>query len=762
MSELASYLPIDRRYALAQGVALGEESQGAALFADIVGFVPLTDALVQAYGARRGVEVLIAYLNHMYDVLVEELHRYGGSVIDFVGDAITCWFHDQPIGPYRPHTVAALRAAAAALAMQRALAALPALDLPHDEQARAPLHIAIKISIASGRARRMSVGDPAHHVLDTLAGATMARMAAGERLARPGEVLLDAETVRQAGERLLIDEWRTPKDGAVRFGRLAQLAPLAECRWPPLAIAALTPAHIRPWLHPTIYERLTQGQNELLTELRPAVALFLRFTDLAYDSDPQAQQKLDAFIRWVQQVLARREGVLLQLTIGDKGSFVYIVFGAPVAHEDDAQRAVLAALELVDLPAALAALGPIRVGISSGTMRTGIYGSHNRRTYGVLGDEVNLAIRLMQHAAPGQVLVSARVQQACGRSIDWQPLDPITVKGKRTPVPVAIAIRANDTVVNRLQEPVYRYPLVGRADELAALKRRFEEARDGKGQILGISGAAGMGKSRLVDEVLRHGRAYGVTYLLGQGAAYRSGSALLIWQSIWRALFAIDDAAAPEEQQGHLAAWLAAVDPQLVQRLPLLSAVLDLPIADNSLTRSLDPQLAAASREALLLDCLRAFVRSQAHLPLVVVLEDLHWIDSASFDLLLAVSRAIAELPVLLLLTYRPALAAEQNPARLDDTTVTFTPCSSRNLTTVSGPNWCRCSLVPCRRPCSTGCVSAQTATLFMGKRSGITSATRASICIGPMRSTALNCRRACTAGSSAVSTGWPPNSKRS
>src|SRR5688572_31163310 len=86
------------------------------------------------------------------------------------------------------------------------------------------------------------------------------------------------------------------------------------------------------WLHPAVFEKVRAGKSDLLSELRPAVALFLKFSGLNYDTDPDAAARLDAFVRWVDDVIARYDGALSQLIVGDKGSYLYIVFGAPIAH----------------------------------------------------------------------------------------------------------------------------------------------------------------------------------------------------------------------------------------------------------------------------------------------------------------------------------------------------------------------------------------------------------------------------------------------
>jgi len=199
---------------------------------------------------------------------------------------------------------------------------------------------------------------------------------------------------------------------------------------------SLTDAQTQPWLLPPVYERLKAGQGRYLAELRATVALFLRFGGLDYDHDDAAGAKLDDYIRWVQRTLARYEGYLIQVTTGDKGSYLYAAFGAPLAHGDDAARAVAASLELQSPPASLDYIGGVQIGLTLGRMRVGPYGSRARRTYGVLGSEVNMAARLMSVARPGQTLISKEVAEAAGRSYRFNSLGEVQVKGRQDPIPV--------------------------------------------------------------------------------------------------------------------------------------------------------------------------------------------------------------------------------------------------------------------------------------------------------------------------------------
>src|SRR5215217_1681793 len=193
MESLYAYIPTDRRYALAQGSALPDRTTGAALFADISGFTPLTEALVLALGPQRGAEELTGWLNKIYDALVGQIESYRGSVISFSGDAMTCWFEDGAQEYITPpaRSLSALRATACALAIQQTMQQFAQADIP----GAGIVSLAIKVVVTVGSARRFLIGDPTIQLVDTLAGETLYRLATGEHHAERGEVLLDRAAV---------------------------------------------------------------------------------------------------------------------------------------------------------------------------------------------------------------------------------------------------------------------------------------------------------------------------------------------------------------------------------------------------------------------------------------------------------------------------------------------------------------------------------------------------------------------------------------
>jgi len=628
-----AYIARDRRWALATRQEMPDRVVGAALFADISGFTPLTEALAQELGPQRGAEELTANLGRVFHAVIQELDRRGGDVIYFSGDAITCWL-DEDDG---------LRATAAALAMQDAMARVGQITTPGGTS----VQLALKVAVAVGKARRFVVGDPEIQLIDVLAGALIDDLADAEHHAEKGEVVLDASALDALGDRVRLSERREDLERGRSFGvvqRLLVPVPTAEVVEPPRLDEAL----VRPWLLPAVYERLSAGRGEFLAELRPAYPVFLRFAGIDYDDDPDAIAKLDAFVVQAQRIMAGYGGNVLQLTLGDKGAYLYGVFGSPVAHEDDASRAASAALELRDLERTTEAR-EIQIGLTRGRLRSGTYGHAMRRTFVCLGDAVNLSARLMSAAPAGGIYVDDRIRQEAGDAYIWERLADLSVKGKKGAI-VAHALNGSLERVSR-RKTRFQLDLVGRREELARLDAHLEATLAGDGRIVGIAAEAGMGKSRLVAEFVRAARRRGLFVAFGECQSFGTNTSYFVWREIWRRLFGLEDGEPAERDRERLVAALTAVDPALVGRAPLLGAAAGIDFPDNELTAALEAKVRKASLEDLLSTYLRA--RSDDG-PIVLVLEDCHWIDALSRDLLEVIGRVTADLPVLVVLAYRP------------------------------------------------------------------------------------------------------------
>lgn len=677
----SAYLPIDRQHALASRQPLPELSHGSALFADISGFTQLSEALKLALGARRGSEILADHLNTVYDALIAEVDAYGGSVISFSGDAITCWFDaKQPLQAGQPPFSPALRAVACALAMQESLCQVQSFEIPGQGQ----VQLRMKVSVASGQVHRFVVGNPQIQVIDVIAGKVMERMAAAEHLASRDEVVVDSATAELLGTQAVLGDWRTSSGSPERYVLIQSLHIMPPRHaWETLSPETLREANIRPYLLPPVYQRLHSDLGEFLTELRPTVALFLRFGGIDYDQDHAAGQKLDSYVRWVQHVVQRYDGTLLHLGIGDKGSYIYISFGSPVVHENDSLRAVSTALELRESPPELSYINSVQIGINQGTMRAGAYGSHNRRTYGVIGDDTNLAARLMQAAAPGEILVSEPVRKAAGSAVEWLARNPIQVKGKSEPIEVAVPL---NLIQVQIEGSLFTGELIGRQVELKHmldfLNPMLNPAPAVSGSsparfagVLYLLGEAGVGKSRLVYELRRqlgalpmpetrsparlqwfecptepilrqslHPFKNFLHRYFSQSTDHSENENKLYFDQAIDHLLTSLEAAAENDMR------CALLRNQLDRTRSMLGAQVDL-FWPGSLYELLEPKL----RFENTLQAIKALILAESlQQPVLLHLEDAHWLDADSLALLKVLVSNISGYPLAILFSMRP------------------------------------------------------------------------------------------------------------
>jgi class 3 adenylate cyclase len=392
-------------------------------------------------------------------------------------------------------------------------------------------------------------------------------------------------------------------------------------------------------------------------ERKTVTALFADIqgsTELIRDLDPEeARALVDPVLRLMIEAVHRYEGYVAQST----GDGIFALFGAPLAYEDHPQRALHAALAMQQAirehVSRHAAQGrpaiEARVGVNSGevVVRTIETGGHAE--YTPIGLTAHLAARLQTLARAGSIAVSEHTRKLVEGYFELRALGPIAVKGISEPVEV-YEVTGVGPLRTHFQLAAQRglTKFVGRERELAELKRALELARSGHGQIVAAVAEAGTGKSRLVHEfkaALRDCKvleAYSVSH--GKAAPYQPVLELL------RNYFVIEATDDPAGRREKIAARLAALDPALDDIAPYLFALLGIQDTPDSLA-----QLDSTIKRQRTLDALKRIVlRESVNQPLVVIFEDLHWIDSQTQALLDLLADSIANARVLLLVNYRP------------------------------------------------------------------------------------------------------------
>ncbi len=640
MEGVQLFVPMDRRRALGCAGALPERASGVVLFADVSGFSMLSAALARDLGPQRGAESLTGHLDRVIGTLAAAVHRFHGSVIGFSGDGITCWFDDSDAADD-----ASARAAACALTMQQVVAALPSIATPSQER----IEFGIKVALAAGPVRRLLVGDDDIQKLEVLSGATLTRMADAANNASRGEVVASREVIDRLDAASAAGIWR-PSPAGPHLAVIEGLEThIADSPWSEVVDLADEPA--RPWIPLPVYERVHLRQGEFVADLRPVVSMFVRFTGIDYDDDAHAGSKLDAYVRWVQATIDHYGGHVLQLSVDDKGSYLYIVFGALQAYADATQRAVSAACQVRALPEDLSFIRALQIGISRGRVYSGTYGGPERRAYSVLGHEVNIAARLMQLAAVGEILISERMAAAAEAEFALDDRGEVILKG------IGQAFRAFAVIGRKVESKAATKPsqagprLVGRDEHMEELTRHLEAARSGGSATVIVEGPAGIGKSRLIDGFIERTR-HEVPVYVGAADPIERSAAYHLWRGVFIELLDLgsSDTSRDTPIAGRVDAGVRSFATDRTHLTPLLGSVLGISLPDTPLTAEMTGKVRADNTNDLLVDILKAAARRA---PLVIILEDVHWMDSASTALLGRVAREVT--PLLVVITTRPS-----------------------------------------------------------------------------------------------------------
>ncbi|MBI4638368.1 MAG: AAA family ATPase [Candidatus Rokubacteria bacterium] len=413
---------------------------------------------------------------------------------------------------------------------------------------------------------------------------------------------------------------------------------------------AYTPAHLA--------ERILKDRGALSGERKQVTVLFADVSGFTAISERLDPEDVHALInRGFELMLAeihRYEGTVNQFL----GDGLMALFGAPVAHEDHAQRAARAALGLQQALARyrdelLTGRGidfRLRLGLNTGLVVVGAIGDNLRMDYTAVGDTTNTAARMQQLAEPGRIVVAEATQRLIGPYFETRALGAVPVKGKSQPV-AAYELVGAKAAVSRLEARAARglSPFVGRDDALATLERAWAQARSGRGQAVFVVGEPGMGKSRLLLEFRQR---------VGDTATWVEGDCISFGQSIpflpivamLKRNFGIEDHDGEPQiiAKVHRRVELLGAEAATVEAL--LRYLLAVNPGDPSVV-AMDP---VQRRARIVAAIQRLTAVGGRRRPVVLVVEDAHWIDSASEDFLKSLTESLPGMAVLLIVTYRP------------------------------------------------------------------------------------------------------------
>ncbi len=629
---LSSYIPppvarrfVDHPTPLAEPQA--QRFPAAVLFADISGFTELTEVLARRGSA--GTEALSQLLNDYFGELIDLITGHGGEVVKFAGDGLLALW---PAGDEDLAT-ATLRAAQCSIGLQGTL---------HNYQTESGMRLSLHIGISAGEVLTAHIGGLFGRWEFLVTGEPLVEMSLAERQAQPGQTILAPSAWklvadRCAGQKLALG-------GALLEG---VHNPVPTRSAAPIDLPAQAEGALRAYIPAAIIARLDAGLIGWLAELRRVSVLFVNLPDLG---TTMPLEKSQSIMRALQVAVYTYEGSINQLAVDDKGVTLVAALGLPpLAHEDDPVRAVRSARAVRE---ALDNLGVrCSIGLATGEAFCGAVGSALRREYTMIGDVVNLAARLMQAAASDIFCDDATMQAAAPRHV-FETLPAVLVKGKATPV--GVFRPKGETQRAQVQTAA---PLVGRHHEWGALREPLEALMQGSNgdgrsgaRIAIIEGEAGIGKSRLIEEVHRRAETLGITTFAGWGDAVERTSPYHAWRGVFMKLLDAEHIGDPEPRARHVLN-LLELEPEWLRLAPLLNPVLSLDLPDNDVTGQMSGEVRANNTRELLVQLLKA---SATRSPKVVLMEDAHWLDSASWSVLIDVCQRIQ--PLLVVIAARPLL----------------------------------------------------------------------------------------------------------
>ncbi len=446
-------------------------------------------------------------------------------------------------------------------------------------------------------------------------------------------------------------------------------------------LAAYTPKHLA--------EKILKSRSALEGERRQVTVLFADlagFTTLAEKLDPEDVHRIiERCFELITGEVHRFEGTINQYT----GDGVMALFGAPIAHEDAARRAVHAALgiqrALGDYGRELETSGgpPIRmrIGLNTGPVVVGRIGDDLRMDYTAVGDTTNLAARMQQHARPASVVVSEATHRAVAGFFETSDLGQIAVKGHA-------AVQAYEVVRprgrrSRLDVAVERglTPLIGRAREIGVLTELFDHVKAGRGQAVFVVGEAGIGKSRLLLEFRRAlaDRGESVTWLEGQCVSFGHSIPFLPLVDQLRRNFGIEEFDGEPEiiaKVEHEMRRMGELDPHI----PYVRYLLSVDPGDPAVA-----PMDALGRRKKVFEAVRVMAGRGARVqPIVFVFEDLHWIDSSTEEYLGSLMDSLAGVPIMLILTHRTGYTPPFG-TRSFHTTLNLQSLSEAEVATMAG-----------------------------------------------------------------------------
>ncbi len=640
-----------------------QTQNGTLVFADVSGFTAMSEQLSEL--GKEGAEEITLLVNDFFERMVGISRMHGGDLIKFGGDALILLFSGSNATQLAVHT---------AIEMQAAM-----VEFDQVETSKGQFSLRMSIGVASGQVHMLSIGTS--NKMDYMAaGNVLARMDEAESISQSGQIVIDMETYQnlgvlekfeeiQPGYWLLIDSLELGSEIEL-FHPQSGTAESKSGTSIPLDYSVSHLAALRPYIPMALFDHLVhgatgeayQGSHRLVT------VMFVNFygldevIDLLGSTKPELILKIfNAYYCSIEEIIYQHGGTISRVDSYQSGHRILALFGALRAHDNDHQRAVLAAwemqkrLELVNQEvqallreeSSLTASIKQRIGINSGFVFASDVGSSNRREYTVMGDQVNLTARLMSVSEPGEILIGESTSKHLEPNVILDEKPAIQVKGKSKKVQRFSLVNIEEKDSSYIETSI---PFTGREIELQLVRESIESVNQGQFESLLIRGNSGIGKTRFMQEIAVIASENDYNDLSSFSQSFNKNMPYNAWLKVFNSIFNIEPHMDPNES--------VCVD--LVKHAlnkinaevwaPLFGSILNLNIPESQMTRILDAKVRRQKIFDLTIDLLSHYAAPK---PLLIRFDDVQWADPVSIDLIQHVIKEVPKNPILLIFAQR-------------------------------------------------------------------------------------------------------------
>lgn len=612
----------------------------AGMFIDIAGFTPLSEKF-QKLG-KKGADQLTLTINSFFNEMIEIIQRYGGVVCSFGGDAMNVIFIYEDEANC-PSTI--LATVACAVELQAYVQQCPEISTPDGKE-----KISIKVGLAHGPVFFTCSGQKDKMMRYLFSGPAIDTCGECEKHSERNEIVMHMASYSYVQKNLtgtVVEENFIKIDQA----SLALDQPLANLgNEPPLNHSDLKLIEtLKTFVHRSIWEKLLVGGDNLIGEIRPVTTVFIKFTTLDFLRDTNARAKLNSFIEQLVGMLSVYNGYFSAIGAGDKGMTLLIFFGAPISFEKEEEAAVQFSLDLLSLKNLKKRdfwLPELQIGITTGSVFTGNVGSRRRREYTIIGDKINLAARLMVKTEPGEILIDSETAGKVKTRFDMTEIPNVKVKGKAEPLTIYKINKTKKKKKSKIPE-IPDSLFVGREEVMAQLFALQPNIEAQRGLFLLIKGQSGIGKTTLTYKYAEHWQKIGGRVFEAVCSNTNRGKPLSAWLEIIAEFFGIDPDNPQEENYLELMIIINTYFPEYSDWGPYIGTLLNIVEDQQRVEDSLEKQRGFFE---VFLKMLKTYSR---HKQLLILIDDLQWIDEASLEFLGNVTHHLSDSRICIAATTR-------------------------------------------------------------------------------------------------------------